>query len=86
MVLAGRNVMGEPLSVRRDLLAREVRPLLAEPVREAPSFDAALADPIAAVRAEGLEGPVAKRLDSLYEPGCAPARGGRCGSTARRSS
>jgi DNA ligase D-like protein (predicted ligase) len=69
MVLGGRNVMGEPLAVRRDLLSREVLPLLAEPVREAPRFEAALADLIAAVRAQGLEGLVAKRLDSIYEPG-----------------
>ena len=38
-------------------------------MREAPKFDAALADLIAAVRAQGLEGLVAKRLDSVYEPG-----------------
>jgi ATP-dependent DNA ligase len=69
MVLGGRNVMGEPLATRRDLLTRQVLPLLAEPVREAPRFDAALADLIAAVRAQGLEGLVAKRLDSVYEPG-----------------
>jgi bifunctional non-homologous end joining protein LigD len=69
MVLAGRNVMGETLATRRDLLSREVLPLLADPVREAPRFDAALADLIAAVRAQGLEGLVAKRLDSVYEPG-----------------
>jgi len=69
MVLGGRNVMGEPLVTRRDLLSREVLPLLADPVREAPRFDASLADLIAAVRAQGLEGLVAKRLDSVYEPG-----------------
>src|SRR5580704_3630592 len=60
MVLGGRNVIGETLATRRDLLTREVLPLLAEPVREAPRFDAALADLIAAVRAQGLEGLVAK--------------------------
>jgi DNA ligase D-like protein (predicted ligase) len=69
MVLGGRNVMGEPLATRRELLTREVLPLLGDPVREAPRFDAALADLIAAVRAQGLEGLVAKRLDSVYEPG-----------------
>jgi ATP-dependent DNA ligase len=69
LVLAGRDVMGETLGTRRELLAREVLPHLAEPVREAPRFDAALADLIAAVRAQGLEGLVAKRLDSVYEPG-----------------
>jgi ATP-dependent DNA ligase len=69
MVLGGRNVMGETLATRRDLLTREVLPRLADPVREAPRFDAALADLIAAVGAQGLEGLVAKRLDSVYEPG-----------------
>ena len=36
MVLGGRNVMAEPLATRREVLTREVLPLLAEPVREAP--------------------------------------------------
>lgn len=65
LALVGRNVMGEPLATRRELLARDVLPLLADPVREAPRFDASLADLIAAVRAQGLEGLVAKRLDSI---------------------
>jgi bifunctional non-homologous end joining protein LigD len=69
MVLGGRDVMGETLARRRELLTREVLPMLAEPVREAPRFDANLADLVAAVRAQGLEGLVAKRLDSVYEPG-----------------
>jgi bifunctional non-homologous end joining protein LigD len=69
MILGGRNIMGEPLATRRDLLTCEVLPLLADPVREAPRFDASPADLIAAVRAQGLEGLVAKRLDSVYEPG-----------------
>jgi ATP-dependent DNA ligase len=64
LVLAGRNVMGETLGTRRDLLTREVLPHLAEPVREAPRFDASLADLITAVQAQGLEGLVAKRLDA----------------------
>jgi ATP-dependent DNA ligase len=51
------------------MITREVLPLLAEPVREAPRFDASLADLIAAVRAQGLEGVVAKRLNSIYELG-----------------
>ena len=44
-------------------------PALAEPVRESPILDACLNDLVAAVRAQGLEGLVAKRLDSRYEPG-----------------
>jgi DNA ligase D-like protein (predicted ligase) len=69
LVLGGRNVMVETLAVRRELLTREVLPTLSDPVREAPRFDAALADLIQAVRDQGLEGLVAKRLDSVYEPG-----------------
>jgi hypothetical protein len=55
LFLGGQNIMGETLAARRELLSREVLPLLADPVREAPRFDAALADLIAAVRAQGLE-------------------------------
>jgi bifunctional non-homologous end joining protein LigD len=42
---------------------------LRDPVRKAPRFDASLADLVAAVRAQWLEGLVAKSLDSRYEPG-----------------
>ena len=59
LILSGRDVMGEPLATRRDLLSREVLPGLADSVREAPRFDASLADLVAAVRAQGLEGLVA---------------------------
>ncbi len=69
LVLAGRNVMAEPLSARRELLRRQVLPCLADPIRGAPQFDASLPDLIRAVREQGLEGIVAKRLDSAYEPG-----------------
>ncbi len=69
MVLAGQNVMSEGLSARRDLLEQHVLPKLAEPIRAVPRFDSALSDMIKAVRAQGLEGIVAKRLDSIYEPG-----------------
>jgi hypothetical protein len=56
MVLGGRNVMGETLRTRRDLLIREVPPMLAEPIRQAPRFDTSLPDLIAAVRAQGTGG------------------------------
>ena len=39
------------------------------PIRKSPVLDASLPDLIAAVRAQGLEGLVVKRLDSRYEPG-----------------
>jgi ATP-dependent DNA ligase len=69
LVLAGRNVTSEPLSARRELLRRQVLPRLADPIREAPHFDASLPDLIRAVREQGLEGLVARSLDSAYEPG-----------------
>lgn len=69
LVLSGRNVMGEPLSKRRDLLESKVLPKLAEPIRYSPQLSGDLEPLIASVKAQGLEGLVAKRLDSKYEPG-----------------
>jgi DNA ligase D-like protein (predicted ligase) len=69
LVFSGRNVMGEPLRERRKLLQRHILPRLEEPIRECPRLDASLDEVIAAVRAQGLEGVVAKSLNSLYEPG-----------------
>ena len=69
MVLAGRDVMREPLEVRRDLLEKKILPKLAEPVRYAAPLDASLPVLIESVKAQGLEGLVAKRLDSRYEAG-----------------
>jgi ATP-dependent DNA ligase len=48
---------------------------VAERIREWPELDANLPDLIAAVKAHGLEGLVAKRRDSLYEPGQRSVRG-----------
>jgi len=69
LMLDGRDLLGEPLSARRALLGDQVMPKLSEPVRESPVLDASLSDLIAAVRAQVLEGLIAKRLDSRYEPG-----------------
>src|SRR5205085_4749202 len=41
----------------------------AEPIRESPELEASLRDLIHSVKAQGLEGLVAKRRDSRYEPG-----------------
>src|SRR6202043_3781781 len=46
-----------------------VLPRLAEPVRYSPVLEAKLEDLIRSVKAQGLEGLVAKRRDSSYEPG-----------------
>jgi bifunctional non-homologous end joining protein LigD len=69
LIVAGRDVRGEPLEVRRNLLERRVLSKLAEPVRYLGDLDASLPDLIASVKTQGLEGLVAKRRDSIYEPG-----------------
>jgi bifunctional non-homologous end joining protein LigD len=69
MVLGGRDLMREPLESRRALLERRVLPKLADPVRYAAPLDAALPVLIQSVKAQGLEGLVAKRRSSIYEPG-----------------
>lgn len=69
MVLRGKGLMSEPLEKRQTLLEKQVLPKLKEPVRYAGFLDAALPDLVASVKAHGLEGLVAKRLGSRYEPG-----------------
>ena len=69
LVLKGKDVMSEPLARRRELLEAQVLPRLGEPVRYAAPLDADLSTLIDSVRAHGLEGLVAKRLDSRYESG-----------------
>lgn len=69
LVLTGKNVMGEPLDARRELLRRKIFPKLSEPIRSSPELSANLSTLIESVRAQGLEGLVAKRRDSRYEPG-----------------
>jgi len=69
LILAGEDITSEPLARRRELLQTQVLPKLDEPIRESPILDASLPDLIRSVKAQGLEGIVAKRLDSRYEPG-----------------
>jgi bifunctional non-homologous end joining protein LigD len=69
MVLRGKDVRSEPLERRQALLQSKVLLKLKEPVRYAGVLNAPLEDLIASVRAQGLEGLVAKRLGSRYEPG-----------------
>jgi bifunctional non-homologous end joining protein LigD len=69
LILEGRDVMGEPLVRRRELLEEHVLPNLAEPIRYSPVLEAKLEDLIRSVKAQGLEGLVAKRRNSKYEPG-----------------
>src|ERR1700730_5393061 len=67
MILAGKDVMHEPLTVRRELLQGRLLAKLGEPIRESPELDASVPELILSVKAQGLEGLVAKRCDS-YEP------------------
>jgi bifunctional non-homologous end joining protein LigD len=69
MIVGGRDVMHETLEARRALLERTVVPKLAEPVRYTPELDATVRDLVHSVKTLGLEGVVAKRRDSRYQPG-----------------
>jgi DNA ligase D-like protein (predicted ligase) len=69
MVLAGRDVKAEPHDVRQALLERRIVPKLADPARYMGELEAPLRDLIHSVKAHGLEGLVAKRRNSRYEPG-----------------
>jgi bifunctional non-homologous end joining protein LigD len=69
LILKGRDVMDEPLTERRRLLEKHVFPKMSEPIRYSPELEASFKDLVQSVKAQGLEGLVAKRRDSRYEPG-----------------
>jgi DNA ligase D-like protein (predicted ligase) len=69
LILRGRDVMAEPLVKRRALIEKHVLPTLADPIRYSPILEASLPNLICSVKEQGLEGVVAKRRDSKYEPG-----------------
>jgi DNA ligase D-like protein (predicted ligase) len=69
MVLGGKDLSGLPLTARRRLLEKKVLPKLVEPIRYAVPLEQPLSVLIESVKANGLEGLVAKRVDSPYEPG-----------------
>ena len=69
LALQGRDLTSEPLEKRREQLRRKVMPLLPESIRYSETLEASAAAVIEAVREQGLEGVVAKRRDSRYEPG-----------------
>ncbi len=69
LMLNGKNLMDQVLIKRRKLLEKKVLSKLKEPIRFSPVLDAALPDLIRSVKEQGLEGLVAKRKDSKYEPG-----------------
>jgi ATP-dependent DNA ligase len=67
--VAGASLLERPLSGRRDLLRSRVMTRLARPIRFSETLHGAAEKVISAVRAQGLEGIIAKRRDSRYEPG-----------------
>src|ERR1700676_4049297 len=69
LVLKGTGVRAEPLTKRRELMEQHVFPKMEDPIRYSPLLDASLKDLIQSVKSQGLEGLVAKRRDSKYEPG-----------------
>jgi bifunctional non-homologous end joining protein LigD len=71
LMLGGRDVLAEPLDVRHELLKKWILPKLGvgEPIRYSAPLPGSLPELITAVRQQGLEGLVAKRRDSIYEPG-----------------
>jgi len=69
LVLKGKDVMSEPLIKRRQLIEEHALPNLADPIRYSPVLDGTLKQLVQSVKAQGLEGLVAKRRDSKYEPG-----------------
>ena len=69
LVLEGEDLRIESLEVRRQLLSARLMPRLAEPIRFSETMQASAAELLRAVREQGLEGVIAKRLDSSYQSG-----------------
>ena len=69
LMIAGKDVTGETLVSRRALLEEKVLPLLSDPIRYSPELPGSVADLVQSVKAQGLEGLIAKRRDSRYESG-----------------
>ena len=64
----GEDLRTQPLDKRRELLRTKAMPKL-RAIHFSDSFPADAEKMISAVRSQGLDGIVAKRRDSLYEPG-----------------
>ena len=64
----GRSLMDLTLERRRELL-NEALSTLRDPIRLSEAFETAPSDLVRAAKQHSLEGIVAKRRDSLYEPG-----------------
>ena len=69
MLFQGHDVTKETLDARRELMERRIVTHLTEPVRYTDTLHASLRDLVHSVKVQRLEGLVAKRRDSQYEPG-----------------
>jgi bifunctional non-homologous end joining protein LigD len=69
MIVSGKDVCREPLNTRLEILGSRILPKLSEPVRPCAALEADLPDLIRSVKEQRFEGLVAKRRDSVYEPG-----------------
>jgi DNA ligase D-like protein (predicted ligase) len=69
LIFRGKDQTQQPLEKRRELLRTKVIPRLPGTIRYSETLQASPAELIEAVREQGFEGIVAKRRDSLYEPG-----------------
>jgi bifunctional non-homologous end joining protein LigD len=63
-----KNVMGLPLETRRELLATGLENIF-EPIRMSEDFDGSPKEIVAAAKELSLEGIIAKKKGSLYQPG-----------------
>lgn len=67
--LAGKNLRDRALDERRDLLRARVMPRMPVDILFSESLEAPADEIVAAVEKQGLEGVIAKRRYSIYEPG-----------------
>jgi bifunctional non-homologous end joining protein LigD len=68
LIYKGRSLSGVALETRRKLLT-EALSTVGDPIRLSEAFETTPADLIRAAKEQSLEGIVAKRKDSIYEPG-----------------
>jgi DNA ligase D-like protein (predicted ligase) len=69
LMLSGRDLKEESLETRRALLEKKVISKLSDPIRLSPALEGSMKALIASVKQNRLEGLVAKRKDSVYQPG-----------------
>jgi len=67
LICKGRDLTNLPLSQRREFLKQFVKPH--SRIRQSEQFQVSATEMLSAVREQKLEGVVAKRKDSLYQPG-----------------